>query len=82
MVRSGYDPLPGEPGPEVNQPFPPVVATARWLPLVRALPGLPLELDFALWGRDLVLIDVAANLALDVLPDALPAAASPGVMYQ
>jgi hypothetical protein len=81
-VLGGYDPLPGESGPEVNQPFPPVVAAARWLPLVRALPPLPLELDFAVWGRDLVLIDVAANLVLDVLPDALPAAANPGVVYQ
>jgi hypothetical protein len=81
IVRGGYDPLPGEPAPVVNQPFPAVVAAARWLPLARALPPLPSELDFALWGRDLVLVDVAANLVLDVLPDALPAAANPGVVY-
>jgi hypothetical protein len=65
ITRRGYAPLPGEPGPVVNQPFPAVVAGAQWLPLIRALPPLPRELDFALWGRDLVLVDVAANLVLD-----------------
>ena len=81
ITRGGYEPLPGEPGPEVNQPFPPVVASVRWLPLVRALPPLPRELDFALWGRDLVLVDADANLVLDILPDALPESAGPGVLY-
>jgi hypothetical protein len=81
IVRGGYEPLPGEPGPQVNEPFPPVVASVRWMPLVRALPPLPRELDFALWGRDLVLVDVAANLVLDILPEALPESAGPGVLY-
>jgi hypothetical protein len=81
-VRGGYDPLPGEAGPMVNQPFPPVTASVRWLPLVRALPPLPGELEFALWGRDLVLLDVRANLVLDVLPDALPPAVGSGVVFK
>lgn len=81
-VRGGYEPLPGEPGPIVNEAFPPVGASARWLPLLRALPPLPRELDFALWGRDLVLIDVRANLVLDVLADALPAGGRVGVTFQ
>jgi hypothetical protein len=81
IVRGGYEPLPGEPGPQVNEPFPPVVASVRWMPLGRALPPLPRELDFALWGRDLVLVDVAANLVLDILPEALPESAGPGVLY-
>ena len=74
-LRGGYDPLAGEAGPVVNQPFAPAVASVRWLPLVRALPALPPELEFALWGRDLVLVDVRANLVLDVLEEALPPAA-------
>jgi hypothetical protein len=81
ITRGGYEPLPGEPGPEVSQPFPPIVASVRWLPLVRALPPLPRELDFALWGRDLVLVDADANLVLDILPNALPEAAGPAVEY-
>jgi hypothetical protein len=81
ITRGGYEPLPGEPGPQVNEPFPPVAASVRWMPLVRALPPLPRELDFALWGRDLVLVDVAANLVLDILPQALPESAGPGVLY-
>jgi hypothetical protein len=81
-VRGGYDPLPGESRPIVNEPFPPVSAAVRWLPLARSLPLLPRELDFALWGRDLVLVDVRANLVLDVLPDALPPAARPGAVFQ
>jgi hypothetical protein len=82
VIRGGYEPVPGEPGPVVNQPFPRVAASVRWLPLASALPALPRELDFALWGRDLVLLDVTANLVLDVLPDALPPAARPGIVYQ
>jgi hypothetical protein len=81
VTRGGYEPVPGEPGPEVNQPFPAVVASVRWLPLVRALPPLPRELDFALWGRDLVLVDVDANLVLDILPEALPESAGPAALY-
>jgi hypothetical protein len=46
------------------------------------LPALPPELDYAIWGRDLVLIDIAANLVLDVLRDALPEGAYLGVEYQ
>ena len=82
VIRGGYEPIPGEPGPVVNQPFPRVAASVRWPPLARALPALPPELDFALWGRDLVLLDVAANLVLDVLPDALPPAAQQEIVYQ
>jgi hypothetical protein len=43
---------------------------------------VPRELGYALWGRALVLVDVDANLVLDVLSDALPEGARPGVMYQ
>jgi hypothetical protein len=48
---------------------------------VRALPVIPRELEYAFWGRDLVLVDVAANLVIDVLPEALLEGSRPGVLY-
>ena len=77
-----YEPVPGEPAPAVNQAFPWVAVSVEWPALFRELPALPPELGYALWGRDLVLVDVAANLVLDVLPDALPEGARPGVQFQ
>lgn len=41
-------------------------------PVARALPALPLELEYRVAGRTLVLVDVAANLVVDVLLDAMP----------
>lgn len=40
--------------------------------LVEALPALPYELEYRFVGRHLVLLDVEANLVVDVLRDALP----------
>jgi hypothetical protein len=48
---------------------------------VRALPAVPRELDYAFWGRDLVLVDLDANLVIDILSEALPEGARPGVVY-
>jgi hypothetical protein len=76
-----YEPLPGEPAPTVNQPFPFVLESVQWPALVRALPVIPRELEYAFWGRDLVLVDVAANLVIDVLPEALLEGSRPGVLY-
>jgi len=76
-----YEPLPGEPAPTVNQPFPPVLGSVQWPALVRALPAVPRELGYAFWGRDLVLVDVDANLVIDILSGALPEGARPGVVY-
>jgi hypothetical protein len=78
----GYEPLPGEPGPVINEPLPRMVAALTWAPLVRALPPLPRELDYALWGRDIVLVDIDADMVVDVLPDALPEGARQGNTYQ
>lgn len=39
----------------------------------RVLPVLPLELEYRIVGRALVLVDVPANLVVDVLPEAFPA---------
>ena len=41
--------------------------------LLLDLPKLPPELDYRIVGRSLVLRDVAANMIVDFLPDALPA---------
>jgi len=41
-------------------------------PVARALPTLPLELEYRVAGRTLVLVDVAANLVVDVLLEAMP----------
>lgn len=40
--------------------------------LLLDLPTLPSELEYRIVGRDLVLRDVAANLIVDLLPNALP----------
>jgi hypothetical protein len=77
-----YEPLPGEPAPAVNEPFPLVLRSVQWRALNRTLPVIPRELAYAFWGRDLVLVDVEANLVIDVLPDALPEGARPGLVYQ
>ena len=77
-----YEPLPGEPGPAVNSAFPAARGTVTWQALFLELPELPPELGYAIWGRDLVLVDVVANLVVDVLPDALPDGAYRGVLYQ
>jgi hypothetical protein len=39
--------------------------------VLATLPSLPEELQYRFVGRDLVLVDVEANLIVDVLPDAL-----------
>jgi hypothetical protein len=45
---------------------------APWMPIVGELPKLPAELEYRFVGRHLVLMDVGANLVVDVLRDALP----------
>jgi hypothetical protein len=77
-------PRPDELSPQVNRAVPAAALAASivWPGLTRTLPALPPELDYAIWGRDLVLIDIAANLVLDVLRDALPEGAYLGVEYQ
>ena len=42
------------------------------MPIIRALPELPQELEYRFAGRRLVLIDLGANMVVDVLRDALP----------
>ena len=42
------------------------------MPLLGALPELPPELEYRIAGRHLVLMDIGANMVVDVLRDALP----------
>jgi hypothetical protein len=43
-----------------------------WPSMLAGLPELPAGLEYRFVGRDLVIIDVLANLVVDVLPAALP----------
>ena len=81
MPHRLYEPLAGELAPEVNSTFPVVPGPVEWPMLFVQLPRLPSGLGYALWGRDLVLVDLPALLVLDVLPEALPEGARPGVVY-
>jgi hypothetical protein len=42
------------------------------MPIIRQLPELPPELEYQFVGRHLVLMDIGANMVVDVLRDALP----------
>jgi hypothetical protein len=63
--------------PVINQPIPWGVSGVRW-PTLAMLPPLPPELAYRFVGRDLVLVDVHANLVLDMLDLALPTVAFTG----
>jgi hypothetical protein len=43
-----------------------------WPSMLAGLPELPGDLEYRFLGRDLLIVDVLANLVVDVLPDALP----------
>jgi hypothetical protein len=81
-LMTGYEPLWGEPPPVVNQAFPSVLESAYWPALAQVLPVIPEELEYLFWGRDLVLVDVDANLVIDVLSDALPESVRSGVVFE
>ena len=57
---------------EVNGRIPPGRQVRVWPALLAALPPLPEELEYRFVGWDLVLVDVHADLILDILKDALP----------
>jgi hypothetical protein len=65
--------FPGAPEPRVNRPFPWTVGSAMWPTLLAVLPPLPPQLQYRFVDRDLVLIDIDADLVVDVLRNALPA---------
>ena len=63
---------PGTPMPQVNATFPWGLGAAMWPTLLRVLPELSEEVEYRFVDRDLVLIDMHANLVLDILEGALP----------
>jgi hypothetical protein len=65
---------PGMPIPEVNDPFPWGLGAAMWPTLLRVMPELSEELEYRFVDRHLLLIDIHANLVVDILVEALPAA--------
>ena len=66
--------LPGAPMPRIHEPFPWSLGVTMWPTLLRVLPELADELEYRFVDRDLVLIDVHADLVIDILENALPAA--------
>ncbi len=56
----------------VNERFPSGGPEVTWPSILWALPPLPPALEYRFVGRDLVLLDVDADLVVDVLPGALP----------
>ena len=67
----------GTPRPAVNQPFPWGRGAAMLPCLLATLPSLPQELQYRLVERDLVLLDVDADLVVDILVNAVPPVALP-----
>jgi hypothetical protein len=59
------------PLPVVNGRFPWMRGAGMWPCVLNALPALPEELQYRIVGRNLVLVDVHANLVVDILRDAL-----------
>ena len=68
--------LRGAPQPRVYEPFPWSLGSAMWPALLPALPMLPVEMQYRFADRDLVLVDMHADIIVDILVDALPAPAS------
>ena len=76
------DPRPLPPRPIVHDRFDWSRASAMPTCLLRVLPALPDELQYRFVQRDLVLVDIDADLVVDVLTDALPVGESwNGVRY-
>jgi hypothetical protein len=64
--------LPDVPDIRVNGRFSTIRYMRIWPALLSALPALPKELEYRIVDRDLVLVDVHADLVIDILEDALP----------
>ena len=58
--------------PRAGEPVPWNAAPMIWPSMIAALPELPSELEYRFLGGHLILVDVLANLIVDVLHDALP----------
>jgi hypothetical protein len=71
MADMEEDAEPSAPKPAVNGRFPWMSGNAMWPSVLAALPELPAELEYRFVGADLVLIDIRANLVVDILEGAL-----------
>lgn len=59
----------------INQPYPEGIPLQSMpATLLMKLPKLPKDLEYRIVNRDLVLLDTAPNLVVDILPNAIPAA--------
>ena len=59
---------------KVNQRYPDAIPLTSMPPdVLKALPGLPEEMEYRFVGDQLVLLDPHAHLIADFIPDALPA---------
>ena len=58
--------------PRAGEPVPWNAAPMTWPSMIDALPELPPELEYRFLGSHLLLVDVLANLIVDVLQEALP----------
>jgi hypothetical protein len=58
--------------PRAGEAVPWNAGPVMWPSMLAGLPELPPELEYRFLGQHLILIDVLANLVVDVLPDALP----------
>ena len=67
--------LPGAAKPQINEPFPWELGSAMWPTLLAGLPPLPEDLQYRFADRDLVLVDIHADIVVDILRRALPAPA-------
>ena len=69
---------PDAPNPQINERFPWELGSAMWPSFMGVLPPLPAELVYRFADRDLVLIDIHADLVVDILANALPAPSHAG----
>jgi hypothetical protein len=61
--------------PAINTDYPTALPLATVPPgLLLKLPTLPMDLEYRFLGRHLILRDIKANLIVDFIPDAVPAA--------
>ena len=57
----------------INTPYPSELPLSTVpYPLLSVLPALPAELEYRIVGRDLVLLDIDAQMVIDVLRNAIP----------
>jgi hypothetical protein len=68
--------------PDVNDRFSWAIAVATPPSVLSVLPALPDQLQYRFVGPHLVLVDVDANLVLDVMPGVLPVGPLSGQGYQ